>query len=145
MYHTYTSGRKNPYNQAYGGYGTWTHEQGININYYYGDAGTNSQPYTSRNSSTTSRSVWNMMCTTRDTSTVKWYKNDTLINSASKGMIIASRLFVRYAPPNKAIAATGVKFGMCGNSLLIATTNIAVRIKIKRGVKTFVFIVILYL
>jgi len=83
MYHTYTSGRKNPYNQAYGGYGTWTHEQGNNINYYYGDAGGNNQPYTSRNSSTTSTSVWNMMCTTRDTSTVKWYKNDTLINSAS--------------------------------------------------------------
>jgi hypothetical protein len=83
MYHTYTSGRKNPYNQAYGGYGTWTHEQGDNINYFYGDSGGNSQPYTNRNSSTTSTSVWNMMCTTRDTSTVKWYKNDTLINSAS--------------------------------------------------------------
>jgi len=83
MYHTYTSGRKNPYNQAYGGYGTWTHEQGNNINYYYGDAGGNNTPYTNRNSSTTSTSVWNMMCTTRDTSTIKWYKNGVLINSAS--------------------------------------------------------------
>ena len=32
MYTTYTSGRRNPWDQAYGGYGTWTHEQGDNIN-----------------------------------------------------------------------------------------------------------------
>lgn len=83
MYHTFTSGRRNPYNQAYGGYGTWTHESGANINLYYGNAGGNTTPYTSRNSGTTSTGVWNMMATTRNTSTVKWYKNGVEINSAA--------------------------------------------------------------
>jgi hypothetical protein len=83
MYHTYTSGRKNPYNQAYGGYGTWTHEQGNNINYYYGDAGTNAQPYTSINSGTTPRSVWNLMTSVRSTAGEAWYRNGSLITSGS--------------------------------------------------------------
>ena len=83
MKHSYTSGRKNPWDQAYGGYGTWTHEEGDSINCYYGDSGSNSQPYTSINSSTTSRNVWNFMCTTRNTSEAKWYVNETNISSAS--------------------------------------------------------------
>ena len=78
MYHTYTSGRRNPYDQAYGGYGTWTHEQGNNINYYYGDAGSNTTPYVGRGSTGTTRSVWNMMATTRDTTQSKWYNNTVL-------------------------------------------------------------------
>ena len=36
MNHTNTSGRPNPWNQSYGGSGTWTHESGSMINYYYG-------------------------------------------------------------------------------------------------------------
>jgi len=38
MYHNFTSGRRNPWDQAYGGYGTWTHESGNFINHYFGDA-----------------------------------------------------------------------------------------------------------
>jgi hypothetical protein len=83
MRHTYTSGRKNPWNQAYGGYGTWTHENGTDINYFYGDAGTDNTPYTNLNSSTTSTGVWNMMCITRSPSTVTWYKNGTVTSTAS--------------------------------------------------------------
>lgn len=83
MKHNFTSGRKNPYNQAYGGYGTWTHESGSNINWYYGNGGGNVQPYTSRNSSTTPRDVWNMMATTRSVSQVKWYRNASLINTGT--------------------------------------------------------------
>lgn len=75
MRHTYTSGRKNLWNQAYGGYGTWTHEDGVNINYFYGDNGGDNTPYTALNSGTTSTGVWNVMCVTRDISTVVWYKN----------------------------------------------------------------------
>jgi len=75
MYHTFTSGRKNPWNQAYGGYGTWTHESGGSINYYHGTSGGNAAPYTSRNSGTTPRSTWNYMVMSRDTSNVTWYKN----------------------------------------------------------------------
>ena len=75
MYHTFTSGRKNPWDQAYGGYGTWTHEQGSSINYYSGTNGGNAQPYNSRNSSTTPRSEWSYMVCSRDTTNVTWYKN----------------------------------------------------------------------
>lgn len=77
MYHTYTSGRRNPWDQAYGGYGTWTHEQGGNINYFHGTNGGNAQTYNSRNSQTTPRSTWNYMVCSRDTSNVTWYKNAT--------------------------------------------------------------------
>lgn len=77
MRHSYTSGRRNPWNQAYGGYGTWTHEQGNYINYYYGNAGSNAEPYVGRTSATTSRNVWNFMCTTRNTSQSNWYINTT--------------------------------------------------------------------
>jgi hypothetical protein len=83
MYHTYTSGRKNPYNQAYGGYGTWTHEEGVFIHHFYGTNGGSGFPWTVRASDTTGRGVWNCMVTTRDTSTARWYKNGLLINSAS--------------------------------------------------------------
>lgn len=82
-YHTYTSGRRNIHDQAYGGYGTWTHESGNNINYYYGNAGSNSQPYTSRNSGTTTRSVWNHLVVTRSASTITWYQNGVAVNSAN--------------------------------------------------------------
>ena len=79
--HSFTSGRRNPWDQAYGGYGTWTHESGSYINYYYGSTGGNSSPYTNRGSGNTSRNIWNMMTVTRGSS-VKWYTNESLINSA---------------------------------------------------------------
>jgi hypothetical protein len=41
MRHSYTSGRKNPWDQAYAGYGTWTHEQGDSISQYFGNGGAN--------------------------------------------------------------------------------------------------------
>lgn len=82
MYHTFTSGRRNPYDQAYGGYGTWTHESGANINYYYGTAGSNTTPYTNRNSGTTPTGTWQMMATTRSLSTVSWYRNSVLVDTS---------------------------------------------------------------
>jgi len=81
--HSFTSGRKNPWNQAYGGYGTWTHENGANINAYYGNAGSNALPYTAVNSGTTSTNIWNHMTVTRDTSYIRWYKNGIQTNVAS--------------------------------------------------------------
>ena len=83
MNHTFISGRKNPWDQAYGGTSTWTHEQGANINGYYGTAGSNTTPYTSTNSGTTPTGVWNCMTRTHDTSTVRWFKND--INTQTSG------------------------------------------------------------
>ena len=79
--HTFTSGRRNPWNQAYGGYGTWTHESGNNMNYYYGDAGVNNVPYTALGSSTTPRSVWNVLCVVRDISNIRWYQNGVATTS----------------------------------------------------------------
>ena len=53
-YHTFNDGtRRNLWNQAYGGAGTWTHEGGYDINYFYGNSGGNNSPYTALNSSTT--------------------------------------------------------------------------------------------
>jgi hypothetical protein len=82
-YHTNTTGRRNIWDQAYGGYGTWTHEAGTNINYYYGNAGSNNTPYVSRNSGDTPRGVWNHLTVTRSTSTVSWYVNGVLKDSGS--------------------------------------------------------------
>lgn len=77
MKHNFTSGRRNPWDQAYGGYGTWTHEHGNNINNYFGDAGKNGSPYTSLNSGGTSRDQWNLLVLTREGNTAKWYVNGT--------------------------------------------------------------------
>lgn len=83
--HDYTSGRRNPWDQAYGGYGTWTHEQGNNINNYYGDAGRNARPYVGRNSSTTPRNKWNLIVSTRDTSRNDWYINGVNTTGGTHG------------------------------------------------------------
>jgi hypothetical protein len=83
MYHNIASGRRNPWNQAYGGYGTWTHENGGSINYYYGNAGSNTTPYTSLGSAAVPKNVWNYLCITRSASTISWYLNGSLVNTAS--------------------------------------------------------------
>lgn len=83
MRHSYTSGRRNPWNQAYAGYGTWTHEQGDSISQYFGDGGGDNSPYIGPGSATTPRNVWNFMCSTRDTSQQKWYINDSLSSTTS--------------------------------------------------------------
>jgi Concanavalin A-like lectin/glucanases superfamily len=83
MKHSFTTGRRNPWDQAYGGYGTWTHEAGSNINYYYGSSGVNNVPYTNRGSATTPRDVWNMTAITRNASIVNWYLNGVLSNSGA--------------------------------------------------------------
>tara|TARA_R110000744_G_scaffold62341_1_gene128686 strand:+ start:21 stop:1631 length:1611 start_codon:yes stop_codon:yes gene_type:complete len=74
-YHTFTTNRRVIWNQAYGGYGTWTHENGGSISQYFGDSGANSQPYVGRGSNTTPKSQWNLNVATRSTSTHKWYQN----------------------------------------------------------------------
>lgn len=83
QYHTFTTLRRNIWNQAYGGYGTWTSELGNSINYYYGNAGIDSTPYTQLNINPTPRGVWNYLVITRNTTTVAWYINGTLNISAT--------------------------------------------------------------
>jgi hypothetical protein len=76
---TGTTGRRNPWNQAYGGYGTWTDECASSaINYYYGDAGTNNVPYVGHTSSTVSRNVWYLVSSTRNLTGSVWYRNDAV-------------------------------------------------------------------
>lgn len=68
--------RRNPYNQAYGGYGTWTHEPSGAFNYYYGDSGVNGEPYVGHTTSfTVLQNEIACVCTTRNTSESRWYKN----------------------------------------------------------------------
>jgi len=73
--HSFTSGRRNPWDQAYGGYGTWTHEQGGNFNNYFGNAGSNTEPYVGRGSHSTPRDVWSLHITTRNLTTHRWFLN----------------------------------------------------------------------
>jgi hypothetical protein len=77
MRHSYTSGRRNPWDQAYAGYGTWTHEQGENISQYFGDGGGNNSPYIGTGSPLTPRNVWNFMCSTRNVNQQSWYINNS--------------------------------------------------------------------
>jgi hypothetical protein len=83
MRHTYTSGRRNPWDQAYGGYGTWTHEQGDSITQFYGNAGSNNNPYVGVSSPATPRSVWSVLCAVRSTTQFKWYLNGSLSDTSS--------------------------------------------------------------
>ena len=76
--------RRNPYNQAYGGYGTWTHEPDGAINYYYGDSGVNNVPYLGHTSGfTVAQNEVACVCTTRDTSKSVWYKNGVYSNETA--------------------------------------------------------------
>ena len=73
--HNYNSGRRNPWNQAYAGFGTWTHEQGDSMSWYFGDGGGDNSPYIGPSSPTTPRGVWNVYATVRNPSNYQWYFN----------------------------------------------------------------------
>jgi hypothetical protein len=82
------SARRNPYNQAYGGPGTLTHEPNQTINYYFGTNGGNSTPYVGRNSGFTVAplELAFIAVTRNQTENVcRWYKNGNLITSANAG------------------------------------------------------------
>ena len=79
-----SAARRNPYDQAYAGGGTITHENDTNFNYYYGTQGGNGTPYTSITSSfSVVVGETAMICLTRNTSTLSWYKNGVLSNSTA--------------------------------------------------------------
>lgn len=75
MKHDFTTERRVIWDQAYGGYGTWTHETGDNISQFFGDAGSNNAPYVGLSSPTTPRNVWNCLATTRSITQHRWYLN----------------------------------------------------------------------
>lgn len=72
--------RRNPYNQAYGGSGTITHEINGTFSYYFGTNGGNGQPYVGRGSTFTvepNETAFIAVTRNQNTNTVKWYKNNT--------------------------------------------------------------------
>ena len=85
--------RRNPYNQAYGGSGTLTHEPNGTINYYFGTNGGNSTPYVGRNSVfTVVANETAFISVTRDQTTniCNWYKNGVLFVTANAGGYVAT-------------------------------------------------------
>jgi hypothetical protein len=90
--HNYNSGRRNPWNQAYAGFGTWTHEQGENISWFFGDGGGDNSPYLGHVSPTTPRGRWNVVATVRNTSTYQWYYDgiSTGVNNHGYGVLVNS-------------------------------------------------------
>lgn len=78
--------RRNPYNQAYGGGGTWTHEPAGNFNYYYGTSGINDIPYVGVGSGlTVVQNEWAIVATSRSSTSnfMRWYKNGILDTSTT--------------------------------------------------------------
>jgi hypothetical protein len=71
--------RRNPYAQAYGGYGTITHEPAGQFSYYHGTNGSDGNPYqgTSSNFTVLENEVA-MITLTRSPTYVRWYKNGIL-------------------------------------------------------------------
>jgi len=61
---------------------------------------------------------------------------------AAKGIINARCFLPRYAPPNKAIAAMGVKLGQCGINLKKAPAMIT---EIIKNIPEFDFILLMFL
>lgn len=76
--------RRNPYNQAYAGGGTITHEVAGGFNYYYGTAGDNTTPYTGFGSGfTVAQNETAYITIVRDPNFTYWYKNGVFSNSAA--------------------------------------------------------------
>ena len=64
----------------------------------------------------------------------------SLSNIARRGIMKATFLFSKEAPPNNAIAAMGVKFNGCGIKRLTAAKRMAILMNRNRGVNIFEFI-----
>jgi hypothetical protein len=82
------SARRNPYNQAYGGPGTMTHEINRTINYYFGTNGGNANPYVGRNSTftvNTNELAFISVSRNQSLNICKWYKNGDLISTQDAG------------------------------------------------------------
>jgi len=81
--------RQNFYAKAYGGEGTITYETNGSMNYYWGTAGSNTNPYQGVNSGAvmTTLNTWYFVVLVRElstpTKTVKWYINGVLINQST--------------------------------------------------------------
>lgn len=71
-------GRHNPWNQAYGGYGTWTHgssSQPYDLTYYYGNHGGNGEPFSDTCRFPIYKDIWYCLVSTRTNDLIQWYSN----------------------------------------------------------------------
>lgn len=112
--------RRNPYDQAYGGGGTWTHEPSGDINFYYGTAGINSSPYVGLGGTGgVTLNEWAIMSTSRNTTAnyTKWYKNgkNTFTHAAAYAQVITGTQNIRIG--------TGYAGGYIGNIDFVAVYN----------------------
>jgi hypothetical protein len=83
-----TGARRNPYNQAYGGSGTLTHEPDGSINYYFGTNGGNAEPYVGRNSLfkvAENETAFITAARNQGSNIQRWYKNGILWNQQDAG------------------------------------------------------------
>jgi hypothetical protein len=96
FYHSYTSGRRNLWDQAYGGYGTWTHESGNQISYYYGSNGGNSTPYKGFNTGNIPNDQWDYVVTSRFEGGAKSYLNGVELAPPQTQSYYIIPLIIRY-------------------------------------------------
>lgn len=83
-----SSARRNPYNQAYGGSGTITHEPSGAFNYYFGTNGGNGTPYTGRTSGftvTSEETAFISVMRDQTLNVCRWFKNGEFTNSSNAG------------------------------------------------------------
>lgn len=83
-----TTGRRNFYNQAYGGPGTITLETDSLLTYYFGTNGGNSTPYVGKGSGFTvvpNETAFITVSRDQATNVCKWYKNGVLIYTQDAG------------------------------------------------------------
>lgn len=82
--------RRNPYNNAFGGFGTITHEPGGDFNYFHGANGGNGDPYQGTGSGfTVGQNETAIIAVTRGPGFVRWYKNGVIGNSLANSIPIA--------------------------------------------------------
>jgi len=93
--------RQNPFNQAYGGWGTMTLETNGAISWYYGSNGGDSSPYGGHQSSasTITAGSWIYITAVRNPNgyTYSWYKNGNFLTGSTYPAtypVIASRSFI---------------------------------------------------
>lgn len=107
---TTLTGRRNIWNQAYAGAGTWTHEPSGAINYYCGTGGYDNSPYIGFTSGfTVAANETAMVTLTRTHDTISWYKNGVLSNTTPNpyGNI--------YSGPNAITIGSGYAGGFVGS------------------------------
>lgn len=92
--------RQNPFNQAYGGWGTMTLEPNGVISWFFGSNGGDNSPYTANQSLVlvNQNNTWIFVTGVRNPAdfTFKWYKNGTFLNSSTYPNtypVTTSRLF----------------------------------------------------